>query len=91
MIEKDKYCNENNHKIIRRKIKKHGKTILNLEAVFSLRKVTIDTINCSAIEIEAIINDNYSHFAAEKSMIFDLSQIYGEHVWLVKQDSTKLK
>lgn len=90
-IEEDTYCNENYHKIKRKKVKQQGKTQLNMSAVLSVKKVPIDTSKSPAVEIEAIINDNYSHFAAEKSMIFDLSQIYGEPVWLVKQDSTKLK
>lgn len=83
----DCYCNEFNHKIKRKRIKRNGKTDLNMEAILELKLDTIAGPNNKGLYLEfgAIINNNYSHFAAEKSMIYDLTQIYGEPVWLIKK------
>lgn len=37
------------------------------------------------IEVQALLDNNHNQIGAEKAMIFDFRQIYGEPLWLVRQ------
>lgn len=85
-ITKECFCSDIHHKIKRKKIKRNGKSELNIEAILRLEKDKLaNWIDSTAVvKIDAIVNKNYNAFAGEKSIIFDLTQLYGEPVWLKK-------
>lgn len=91
------YTGKNSHKkpgqeckkCIRQKlIKRRGKTTLNLEAIVEMRTIPHPEFaaGLSIIQFNAIIDRNHNQIGAEKPMIFDFNQIFGEPVWLIKSN-----
>ncbi len=70
---------------VKRKISKKE---LNMEAFIDF--VSKETLpyylkNTAVIEFRALVDKNHNAIGGEKDMIFDMSQIYGEPIWLIKK------
>lgn len=82
------WCNEHCHKVNRKITTRQGKAALNMEAFIDFVRDPDQLIKVQGkpvIEFRALVDKNHNAIGGEKQMIFDMSQIYGEPVWLIKE------
>jgi hypothetical protein len=56
----------------------------NMDLLAFIQSGRDDARNVDYIEVQALLDNNHNQIGAEKAMIFDFRQIYGEPLWLVR-------
>jgi hypothetical protein len=80
--DKKKACNRDCHKVTRKLTKQQGSTELNMEAYVELKNV--DSGKIKILQFNAIMDFNFNSYGAEKAIMYDFTEIFGEPVWLIK-------
>lgn len=75
------------HRIRRKVVKRHPTRDLNMDAYVQTGAFAWNGGRVQYVEVKALLDRNHNQIGAEKPMIFDFRQIFGEPLWLVRQQS----